>query len=793
MTFVRAVAQLPESPAFTGKEMSRAWGFHPHGHVAGGERDSVALRLRIVAALRAALGGAIEFRLILTGSAEPTVTFVADHRSSERWASRVLLPAYDLHDWRPVPVPCLAIGATFEARRLRPWPSPLRSSQDALSLMDALTLAARTAPLPFTLQLSAQPGPVLAALPLTGGTGSAAPGPSRLPSPFRAATPGFPAPHGVLSADVSQGWRIRCRVTVSRNSSGASVRSLLRAMEGAFRGPTGNGVRFQRCTSFPISRSREFIVSELELATTLPGPDSVASLGTASIRPSEILPLGRTASGRIVGPEVEATQGRHLVVLGETGMGKSSLMVSIARWVGRSSGLILLDPLGETARQVRLEFSDAAPGRIRWISPVESPPTLNALDGTSADDPGAELRSERKLNDLVHALRRVRAGRYVDSSYWGPRLEEMLLRAIRAAGAIPGGTLVDAHNLLSTEGRTRQVVPPRAVEKVRELADRIRLRPEDADGARRLLFEVVRSPTLERMLCAREPTLKAGDLVEPGRIVLVSGEASVVGEATARYLLAVYLALVWSELLSRPGARKTFVLLDEVQWYAHESLAEMLRLARRRNVHVVMATQSLSALSEEVRESAWTNVADVVAFRGSPDEARILSRASPVLSPESILSLPRGEAAVLLGKGQAVEWVRSVRVPAQPGASGHSAEETQRLVRHSAEASAAPRREGDGGSSAAVEEVVRYVRERVARTPPGAGATVTTEELRRALDPTGRAVRVAGSVLGRAGAIVRTERGTSGSTWHLRSPFPESEVAQLRSSSKADAGGTEPS
>ena len=166
-----------------------------------------------------------------------------------------------------------------------------------------------------------------------------------------------------------------------------------------------------------------------------------------------------------------------------------------------------------------------------------------------------------------------------------------------------------------------------------------------AEGARRLLYEVVRTSVLQRMLCDRSPTLHARDLVAPGRIAVISGDASRVGETVARYLLAVYLALVWSELLARPSHSKTFVVLDESQWFSHESLAEMLRLARRRNVHVVLATQTVGSLPEAVADAVWTNVSDFVAFRGSPEEARELSRATHALSVEEILSLPRGHAA----------------------------------------------------------------------------------------------------------------------------------------------------
>jgi hypothetical protein len=442
-------------------------------------------------------------------------------------------------------------------------------------------------------------------------------------------------------------------------------------------------------------------------------------------------------------------------------MGKSSTLVAVARKASTLGGVVMMDPLGETARSFLLGLSEPERSRLVWVAPHAGSSGINALEGIGGRETDPVL-SDRRLNDLVHALRRVRSGRYIDS-FWGPRLEEMLTRAIRAASAFPLGTLADAHTLLATGGKTRQVVPPEAQEAVRELSERIRERPEDAEGARRLLYEVVRSPVLVRMLCERNPTLHARELVEPGRIAVISGEASSVGESVARYLLAVYLALVWSELLARPTRAKTFVILDESQWFSHESLAEMLRLARRGNVHIVLATQTVGSLSETVADALWTNVSDFVAFRGSPEEARELSRATRGLTVEEILSLPRGHAAVLLGKGSSLEWVRTVGRP-PVSASAPSTEEAVPFDPGGEAVIPGPR---ETRPRVTAEQVLEWLREKASGLPAGETLRVDLTELRETLDPDERALREAGSRLGRAGALRASTRSANGSVWLL--------------------------
>jgi len=464
-----------------------------------------------------------------------------------------------------------------------------------------------------------------------------------------------------------------------------------------------------------------------------------------------------------VGPLLEEHQGRHVAVLGETGMGKSSLLIALARRALGSAGGVVMDPLGETVRSLRDELGPAEQERCLWVAPDAPEIALNALEGIGASEIDDPVRSERRLNDLVHALRRVRAGRYTESGYWGPRLEEMVTRALRAAAAFPGGTLVDAHTLLASSARLGRPVPLPASEAVRELADRIRDRPEDADGARRLLHEVVRSPILARLLCAPYPTVQTRDLVAPGRIVLISGDAARVGESTARYLLSVLLALVWSELLARSETPKTFVVLDEAQWFSHESLAEMLRLGRRKNVHVVLATQAVASLPETVREAVWTNASDFVAFRGSPEEAREFARAVPGISAEEILGLPRGEAAVLIGKGESVRWLRTIRRPQGRAPAGPGSETGRSGVPPPPVET--PPHLAPSRSTSTLDRIFAELRNDGAETPGEDPLVVDLVEFRRRVDPLGEGIREAGGILSRSGALTRVERSEGGHRW----------------------------
>jgi hypothetical protein len=770
---------------------------------AGGEPSVNAIaaaRHRLLRSVRVGHAAGVAFRCRFDSGPDATPTFLVADPMTSRWFLRELSSAYDHGRWRPAsPVPPLgAAGPVWHGAPRRSWPEPLRATEDELSLYEAIRGSLRSLPRGLALEWSFRPAPLDRGSAVPTPDPPADPAPERAPS-RRAYLP--PRPVRGRSVDRSPVWECRCVFGATEPAtSPAALERAARAIGSASRAVGGNMLLFRPRRWWRGRDGMRFPLHEHEVVSLLPSPvggDDAFVLPEPSAEGWR-LPIGRRSDGRVVGPWIEPAQGRHVAVLGETGMGKSSLLVALARRAVCSAGLVLFDPLGETADDLCGTLRVNARDRVVRIAPTGDV-RLNALEGLAPVAGEFDPRSERRRNDLVHALRRVRSGRYVDSGFWGPRLEEMITRAVGAAALLPGGTLVEAHTLLAAEGRGFRVVPPEAAESVRALADRIRVRPEDADGARRLLYEVVRSAVLVRTLCAPQPTMRPSDLVAPGRIVVLSGEAGKVGESTARYFLAIYLALIWAELLARPVASKTFVVVDEAQWFVHESLAEMLRLGRRGNVHVVLATQAIASLPESVAEAAWTNVADFVAFRGSPDEAREFSRVAPGVRSEALLALPRGEAALLLGKGGAVEWVHTVRVPRAPAEIPVPGWDRSTLPAPEAASAGAPPADAptaDGSIDLPPGEAVLAAIGRRLDARVGAGPVrVPLDELRREVDPSGRGVREVGGRLGRSGAIVRTGRDGSGTCWWIdperwERSFPTSAAP---GSAEADASPPQPS
>ena len=758
-----------------------SWRFVPAVERALEARHSVAPS-RVLDALRAAAALSVDVELTWSSGDGAAVTLSVRDRASQRWVEQVLLPVFGPGRWRRTG-PCEAAFATAGPRA---WYGVLGGSRtSALSQEDPRpwceTALRGLAALPTSRRVIWR---LRAAGTGRGGQSDGPLEPSPVPPGYRLR--GLTEPE---RADRDRRERRRrgpiwlVQLTVPGAAGLRESADPLCRLLSVASGRDGDArLEFRPHREWIRARPPELVLSEAEIAGILPAPDTtyrarpeprVAGLG---------LSIGPDSAGGVAELPCEPDQGRHLALVGETGMGKSSLLLHLAAQATARGSVVLFDPVGDTARRFLARLRTSERSRVVWISPVRSPVAIDLLASLREGGVGSAA-SDRSLSDLVDALRRVRAARYADTPFWGPRIEETVRAALAAAASIPGATLDDAERLLTAATGRMGPVPPEAREAVDALRERVRSRPEEVDGSRRLLHELTGRSALRRLVGARAPTLRVGELVQSDRITVISGDALAIGESAARYLLAVHLALAWSSRLRLPSPPKTFLVLDEVQWYAHEALSEMLRLGRRTNLHVWMATQSLASLPEGVREAVRTNVADLVVFRGSPEDARDLARLTPALTVESLSALPRGEAAVLLGKGEHVGFVRipSVRPPSPeaaraaedaaieaskrfwPSEASPPSEETipEPDGRHP-EGASPPAKDGGGQRALALVLWAGFLDSGAERT-----LRVRLEALREHADPAGAEVRALGRRLQEAGLLVANDRDASGSYWDV--------------------------
>ncbi len=351
---------------------------------------------------------------------------------------------------------------------------------------------------------------------------------------------------------------------------------------------------------------------------------------------------------------------RHLVVLGASGSGKTSLLARIAaERIGRGEAVVLFDLHGDLAPAVLGLTPATARRRIVAVDP-------SVGEGTGPGVPvlGGEAEGERAVAHVVAALKRLSA----DNSevYWGFRLERIYETVVRAAQE-DGGSLLDVYDLLTNPDRreaTRLSTRLDAVERfLAELPAILRRNPEYLGPAAARLARIALSPRLAALLAPGPgASLPLSDLLAAGRPLLVRLPMAELGPEASGFAATLLLTRLYLELARRTAGGRVLLLLDEVQALSPRLVSEVVSEGRKFGVEAVLASQFSDRLAPELRAAAAGAVGAHLVFRLPAPAARAASEWAGLSPAEAAAILPAlPDGCAMLAGGDTSPGPRLVR------------------------------------------------------------------------------------------------------------------------------------
>lgn len=353
---------------------------------------------------------------------------------------------------------------------------------------------------------------------------------------------------------------------------------------------------------------------------------------------------------------------RHLYVIGQTGTGKSTLLLNLIRQdLAAGEGLALLDPHGDLALAALEYVPSRRTNDLVYLDPADTGRPIGF-------NPLAQAPEDLKpvvADGLVSAFRHV----WPDS--WGPRLDYILTNAVRALLDVPGATLLMLPRLLIDDGFRSPLV----MHHVRDPVVRSFWLNEYAgygDSFRREAISPIQNkigkalmvPSLRNMLAQPRSTITIRRLMDEGAIVICNLAKGALGESTAHLLGALLTTTIAQAALSRvdtPAAqRRPFHLYaDEFQSFATESFALILSEARKYGLTLTIGHQYLDQLPDQLRAAVFGNVGSFIACRPGATDAPVLAEQIGLGGPDGLLDLPNFAAwARLLKNGVPTSPIR---------------------------------------------------------------------------------------------------------------------------------------
>ena len=478
-----------------------------------------------------------------------------------------------------------------------------------------------------------------------------------------------------------------------RAASPLRQRTLLQGLLGALRVLEGPGVRLRARTEHPARldgvrrpwrAGLELGAGEIVAMAGWPiGELPLPLLGSGHPRlvapPPEV---GSGASQRVVG--ASAVPGReelvrlpitdavyHTHLLGPTGVGKSTVLLSLALAdAAEGRGLLLLDPKGDLATDFVARLPQERADDVVVLDPTNPCPVgFNPLAGPPEL---AVVTAEAVLGVLAELFR--------DS--WGIRTADVLSAALLTLARIPQATLVWLVPLLTNPAFRRRVLALAPADPLGTdvfwqgyEAKPVRTQAVEVAPVLNKLRQLMLRPGLRAMLGQAQPRFGLTDLLERRRIVVVNLNQGLLGAGAARLLGALLVSQLWQHLLARqaePPERRQIVsvYIDEVQAFLAGlpgSLADALAQARSLGAAFHLAHQYRGQLSTEMMQAVETNTRSKVYFALSATDAAAAARLAPELEAADFQLLAQYQAyATVMHHGHRSGWFSLAARPAPP-------------------------------------------------------------------------------------------------------------------------------
>ncbi|MEO6513929.1 MAG: type IV secretion system DNA-binding domain-containing protein [Candidatus Saccharimonadales bacterium] len=320
-------------------------------------------------------------------------------------------------------------------------------------------------------------------------------------------------------------------------------------------------------------------------------------------------------------------RGRHLYIIGQTGVGKSGLLELLTiSDIYSPFGFAVVDPHGDYAQNILRRIPADRAQDVIYFNPADTefPVAFNPME---VSDP--KLKNHT-ASELIGVLKRM-------FESWGPRLEYILRYSLLALLDYPNSTMLDITRIL-TDKKFRNEVLKYVEDPVVQNFWTIEFASWNdkfaAEAVAPVLNKVgafVANPLVRNIIGQPKSSFNIRQIMDERKILIVNLTRGIVGEDNASILGALLVTKIQLASMSRadvPAEQRWpfYLYVDEFQNFATDSFATILSEARKYGLNLTVANQYISQMPIEVKDAVFGNVGSIVAFRMGADDAGSMQR-----------------------------------------------------------------------------------------------------------------------------------------------------------------------
>ncbi len=371
---------------------------------------------------------------------------------------------------------------------------------------------------------------------------------------------------------------------------------------------------------------------------------------------------------------------RHLYIIGQTGTGKTNLIVNLAvSDILKGKGVAVIDPHGDLIDSILGLIPQNRINDVIVFDPgdIMMPLGLNMLEYDFSHPEQKTFIS----NEMLEIFRKL----FPESGEaLGPVFQQYMRNTIQLLmedAPNEPATLMDVPRLLTDEefrnaklARCQNPVVRdfwvREVAAVSGEASLSNIAPYITSKFNTFLANDYVRPIINQ----HKSAFSFREIMDSQKILLVNLSKGRIGNINADLLGMILVGKMLMSALSRVDIpqeeRKDFNLyIDEFQNVTTDSISTILSEARKYRLNLVIAHQFIAQLQDKIRDAVFGNVGSMVMFRvGSEDAEKLVKQVEPVFSQNDLISIDNFNAFVkLLIDGQPARPFNMRVLPAPKG------------------------------------------------------------------------------------------------------------------------------
>lgn len=344
----------------------------------------------------------------------------------------------------------------------------------------------------------------------------------------------------------------------------------------------------------------------------------------------------------------DAERLKHMHIIGVTGSGKSTLMISLAyQDAFRGNGFALVDPHGDLVDDILSILPKERHDDVIIIDPSNEA----YIVGFNVLLAHNEYERLFITEELVSILR-------THSSSWGDQMEQVLSHAIHVfVERSEGGSLYDLRMFLSdVKYRTS------LIETIRDpLTKRFWKEEFDSTHKRSITPLITRldsfiRPKVIRAMMTERQGLDFSSLLAEKKIILLKLGHGVIGEQNSFLLGTLFVSKLYQAALARQRLHSEdrhpfYLYIDEFHHFISRGLLGILSGARKYGLGLVVAHQHLEQLAgnRELSATLLANAYTQICFRLGHSDAVTIAKGYSHFEETDFLTLPVGIAIARIG------------------------------------------------------------------------------------------------------------------------------------------------